>query len=123
MTHTEPAALTTDDITIETNYPHVATVNLDLNGGILDQLVYNVAPTAIGAGAGTPIGIEVTLPIDACPVIELAGLIPDTEYELTIVTQSGVASSDPVTTTFTTRKMTSIIFVSIQKIAFIEEKK
>ena len=77
---------------------------VQLRNGIVGLIRLLLSPRLLGAGAGTPISIEVTIPVDACPEIELSGLIPNTEYEVTVRAQSGVATSDPVVTTFTTRE-------------------
>ncbi|XP_071485162.1 receptor-type tyrosine-protein phosphatase eta-like [Diadema antillarum] len=101
-TYTLKPATPTISVLAGTESPNAVSLAVQLVNGILSSLAFLLFPQASGLGTGTPIDTEVTVPVDACPEIELSGLIPDTDYIVRVTAQSGVASSDPVVLIFTT---------------------
>ncbi|XP_070538207.1 receptor-type tyrosine-protein phosphatase beta-like isoform X2 [Ptychodera flava] len=70
--------------------------------GNFDQFRITAEPQAAPAGSGNTQVIEIVLPSDACPQVNLMGLEPDTTYLVTVVTETASTTSSSSTTTFTT---------------------
>ncbi|XP_063969770.1 tenascin-X-like isoform X1 [Lytechinus pictus] len=92
--------------TLSRPFPSIVRFLARLLGGKYNFLRFRVVLRASPAGAGTPINIDVQVPADACPEIELSGLIPDTDYQVTFLAESGASSSEPEIVTFTTPAVT-----------------